>query len=108
MDEHRFFAISLQKQNKEVMIKLLTRKEGAFLRELADLLQKYDAVITATELLSIRISVYEGDAEPLEENNICFFDSFDETEIEELLEYSRKQTEQVKLEYTDDDTPDSK
>lgn len=107
--EHRFFAIPLQKQNREVMIKLLTRKEAAFLSELAVILKKYDTVIAATELLSIRITVYESDVEPLEETDIYFLDSFDENEIEELLEYSRKQAEQVKLDYADgdDNRPDA-
>lgn len=84
------------------MIKLLTKKETAFLIELAAIIKKYDAVISVVDSSAIRVTIYEGETEKPKETDVYFADSFDEQEINELLESSRKQVEEIVLGYPTD------
>lgn len=85
------------------MIKLLTKKETAFLIELAAIIKKYDAVISVVDSSAIRVTIYEGETEKPKEADIYFKDSFDEQEINELLESSQKQVEEIVLGYRTDE-----
>lgn len=85
------------------MIKLLTKKETSFLIELAAIIKKYDAVISVADSSAIRITIYEGETEKPKEDDIYFTDSFDEQEINELLESTQKQVEEMLLGYRADE-----
>lgn len=79
------------------MIRLLTKKEIDFLRELAPLIQKYDALFSISQQGDMNLTVYEGentDTDPLR-SPIPFQKDFDENDIYELLENNDKLLKQI-------------
>lgn len=77
------------------MIKTLTVKEHMFLTEFSTLVEKYGVFISADGNKGINIIVCVGDETMKENPPIYFKDSFDENEMRELIEQSKKQIKQL-------------
>lgn len=80
------------------MVRILTKKEADFLRELEVLVAKYDAFFLMDNEPGISIIIYETDGVKDGNNDfetaIHFDNSFDECELHDILE---KSSEMVKL-----------
>lgn len=79
------------------MIKTLSVKEHMFLSEFITLVEKYNVFLSVDGNKGINIVVCVGDETKEENPPIHFKDSFDENEMRELIEKSRKQIEQMNV-----------